>query len=215
MEIREKTTFDAWKKALRHIMDYGHDFKDKDGRTCREVLNLVVEVQEPLYDFEKPIDIMQQFEWVYPSKEELSSIIFNKEESATYEFSAGSRIFNYQKVKDQINDFVIPLLRKDKTSRRALISLINPVIDLDIISKNIPSLMFIYFKIVDDRINLTGMLRSNDFFVGWPGNSYQLVMLQRYVAEKIGVLPGIITTISCSAHMFQENFEMANKILGK
>jgi thymidylate synthase len=215
MEITEKTTFEAWKKALKYIMDYGSDFTDKDDRICREVLNLVVNVENPSSDFEKPIDIMQQFEWVYPTKEELSSIIFNKEESATYEFSAGSRIFNYQKVRDQINDFVIPLLRKDPNSRRAIISLFNPITDADISSKDIPSLMIIYFKIVNDTINLTCVLRSNDFFVGWPGNSYQMMMLQRYVAEKIDVKAGKITTMSGSAHMFHENFDMINKILVK
>src|SRR3989339_130973 len=122
MEIITKTTIDAWKKSLKFILDNGVDFEDKDARLCRELMNFELVIQDPEQDYEKPIDIMQQFEWIYPSKEELSAIILNKEESIGYEYNYGSRIFNYHGL-DQINDFIVPLLKKDPSSRRAVISL--------------------------------------------------------------------------------------------
>lgn len=215
MEIIEKTVFTAWKSSLIHIKDNGKDFKDTDGRVCREELNLTVIIEEPSTDFERPIDMMQEFEWIYPSKEELASIILNKEESAVYEYSYGPRIFHYERVVDQINDFVIPLLKKDPLSRRAVVSLFNPITDSDINSKNIPSLMFIYFKILNDKLSATCFIRSNDFFIGWPGNIYQIYVLQKYVAEKLGKGIGNLTTTSCSAHIFHEHFEMIDRILKK
>ena len=200
---------------LSYIKENGLDFTDRDNRMCREVLNMVVIVEEPSLDVDKPIDIMQQFEWTYPSKEELASIILNKEESAVYEYSYGPRIFNFQKNKDQINDFVIPLLKKDPTSRRAVVSLYNPSTDSNILSKNIPSIMFLNFKIVNDALNLTCFIRSNDFFIGWPGNIYQVYALQKSVAEKLQKSIGSLTTISSSAHVFHEHFEHVEKILAK
>jgi thymidylate synthase len=215
MEIVEKSLFESWKKALKYIMDFGQDFKDHDDRVCREVMNFTVTVEEPESDIDKPIDMMQQFEWIYPSKEELSSIILNKEESAPYEFSYGPRIFNFQKNKDQINDFVIPLLKKDASSRRAVVSVYNPSTDSNIFSKNIPSIMFLHFKIKSDRLNMACFIRSNDIFIGWPGNIYQLFILQKFVADKLSVKTGSLTTVSCSAHIFHEHFEYISKVLQK
>jgi len=214
MIINEKSCIDAWKKSLRYILDNGADFRDKDERQCREALNLVVNIEQPEHDYDKPIDIMKGFEWVYPSTEELSSIIFNREDLAIYEFSYGPRIFNFLGKKDQINDYVIPLLKNDPNSRRAIISLFNPQTDSDILNKNVPSLLSIHFKIKDGKLNCTCIIRSNDFFIGWPGNAYQIYLLQKYVSEKLNIKTGMLSTISCSAHIFHEHFENINKIIG-
>lgn len=214
MEIKEKSVLDAWKKSLSYVMDNGDDFVDKDGRTCREILNLIVIIESPEKDYEKPIDMMQQFEWVYPSKEELETIMLSKEQPASYEFSYGPRIFNF-KGKDQINDFIIPLLKKDPSSRRAMITLFDPSIDSNLLSKNIPSLTYIYFKIKENKLNITCGIRSNDLFIGWPGNIYQITILQKHVAELLGLSLGSLTMISGSAHIFQENFEMISGFIKK
>lgn len=211
MIIEEKTCIEAWKKSLNYIIAKGTDFIDIDKRQCREVLNLIVTIKEPEKDNDKLIDVMKKFEWIYPSCEELSAVMFNREDSAIYEYSYGPRIFNFGK-KDQINDFVIPLLRNDKNSRRAIVSLFNPSIDSEILSKNIPSLMLIHFKIVENKLNCTCVIRSNDCFIGWPGNIYQIYLLQKYVSEKVGVETGAISTFSCSAHVFHEHFENIKEI---
>ncbi len=215
MEIIETTTLQAWKSALSHIKSSGEDFIDHDDRTCREVLNLNITVNDPKKDFEKPIDMMQEFEWVYPAKEELSSIILNKTPSAAYEYTYGPRIFNYANQIDQINSFIIPLLKKDPSSRRAILSLFNPVTDSNNVSKNMTSLLFIYFKIKNNKLELTCFIRSNDFFIGWPGNIYQIFVLQKYTAEKLNIDTGALTTISCSAHIFHEHFEYIDSIIKK
>ncbi|MGV8150201.1 MAG: thymidylate synthase [Candidatus Woesearchaeota archaeon] len=214
MEIIKNSTMDSWKNALSYILQNGEDFVDKDGRQCRETLNLTITIEDPEKDFETPIDIMQQFEWVYPSKEELESIMLSRENLAGYEFSYGPRMSNF-KGKDQLNDFVIPLLKKDSTSRRAIVVLYDPSIDSNIISRNIPSLLYMHFKIRNGKLNLTGMIRSNDLFIGWPGNIYQMFIVQKYVSESLNIKTGSLTTISGSAHLFHEHFEMVEKILKK
>ena len=212
MNINEKNCVDAWKKALKYILDEGTDFTDLDDRQCRETLNLMVNIENPEKDYEKLIEIMKQFEWIYPTSEELSTIIFNKEDLAIYEYSYGPRIFNFAGKKDQINDFVIPLLKNDPNSRRAIISLFNPYTDSDILNKNIPSLMYVYFKIRDNILHCTCFIRSNDFFIGWPGNIYQIYLLQKYVADKVNIKTGSLSTMSCSAHVFHEHFDHIKKM---
>lgn len=213
MIINEKTCIEAWKKAIKYIIEKGEDFIDSDGRQCRETLNLVVNIEQPEKDHDKVIDTMKKFEWIYPTSEELSTIMFNKEDLAIYEFSYGPRIFNFLNKKDQINDYVIPLLKNDPNSRRAVISLFNPYTDSDVLNKNVPSLMFIHFKIKEDKLNCTCFIRSNDFFIGWPGNIYQIYLLQKHVADKLNRSSGALTTISCSAHVFHEHFEDVKKVM--
>jgi len=213
MIINEKICVDGWKKVLKYILDEGTDFTDTDNRQCREVLNLMVTIEQPEKDHDKLIDIMKQFEWIYPTSEELSTIIFNKEDLAIYEYSYGPRIFNFGNKKDQINDYIIPLLKSDPSSRRAVISLFNPSTDSDILNKNIPSLMYIYFKIKNNELICTCFIRSNDFFIGWPGNIYQIYLLQKYVSDKLYIKTGALSTMSCSAHIFHEHFEYVKKII--
>lgn len=213
MIITEKTCIESWKKALKAILDEGVDFMDTDKRQCRELLNLVINIEQPEKDYDKIIDELKKFEWTYPSVEELASIILNKENLAMYEYSYGPRIFNFLGNKDQVNDFIIPLLKNDPNSRRAVISLFNPQTDSEVLNKNVPSLMFIQYKIRDGKLNCTFLIRSNDLFIGWPGNVYQIYLLQKHVAEKLGLKTGMLSTISCSAHAFHEHFENVNEVL--
>jgi len=213
MIITENTCIDAWKKSLKAIIEQGIDFKDSDNRECREILNMVINIDNPEKDYEYILDELQIFDWIYPSLEELATIILNKENFAMYEYSYGPRIFNFNGVKDQVNDFIIPLLKHDPQSRRAILSLFNPQTDSDITNKNVPSLISVYYKIKDGLLNCTSIIRSNDIFIGWPGNIYQLYLLQKYVADKLGIKTGRITTISCSAHIFHEHFDNVKEIL--
>jgi thymidylate synthase len=213
MIISEKTCIESWKRALKAIIEEGSDFTDTDKRQCRELLNLVIDIEQPEKDYDKILDVLKKFEWIYPSVEELSSIILNKENLAMYEYNYGPRIFNFLGKKDQVHDFIIPLLKNDPNSRRAVISLFNPQTDSDILNKNVPSLMSIHFRIKNDRLNCTYLIRSNDTFIGWPGNIYQIYLLQKYIADKLNIKTGSLTTVSCSAHVFHEHFEDVKKIL--
>ncbi|HYD03846.1 MAG TPA: thymidylate synthase [Alphaproteobacteria bacterium] len=213
MIISEKTCMDAWKKALKYIIDNGSDFIDFDNRKCREAVNLMIKIENPESDYEKIIDLMKQFDWIYPTTEELSNIMFNKEESSMYEYSYGPRLFNFLGKKDQVNDYIIPMLKNYPKTRRAVISLFNPYTDSDMHNDNIPSLMFIHFKIVNNKLNCTFFVRSNEFFIGCPSDIYQMYLLQKYVADKVNIKTGSLTTVSCSAHIFHEHFDRINKVI--
>ncbi len=57
------------------------------------------------------------------------------------------------------------------------------------------------------------VIRSNDLFFGWPANIYQVSILQKFVAERIGCELGNIQTVSVSAHIFEDQFDDIKKIL--
>jgi len=214
-EIKKSTTIEAWKAALKYILEKGKDFEDKDERVCREILNLMLVIEDPSRDYQRPIEIMNGFEkWVYPSLDEIKQIMLTKEPSATYGSTIlGPRIFNYKNTLNQIDDFIIPLLKSDSTSRRAIVSVYDPIMDSKITMKQVISVTNIYFKIKDGKLNLTFFIRSCDYFIGWPVGLFQMHTIQKYVAEKLGILTGSITTISTSAHIFEDNLETIKEVI--
>lgn len=52
-------------------------------------------------------------------------------------------------------------------------------------------------------------------FGAWPRNVYALRKLQKMISEKIGIEMGSITTFSCSAHIYKNNWEKTKEIIQK
>jgi len=212
MEIIAKNTEEAWKKALKYIYEKGKDFVDKDDRTCREVLNLSLKIESPK-NIKKPIEILNSFrKWVYPPLEEIENFILGKKEIPGYYYNYGARAFNFSNI-NQIDGFVIPLLKKDRTSRRATIIFYSPMKDSFLFKKDIPGMIMANFNIRQDKLHVTTLIRSNDLFFGWPANIYQVYILQNYIAKKLNIKQGSITTVSISAHIFEDQFEDIEKVL--
>ena len=214
MEIRKDSTISAWKNTLRTILKEGDNFIDKDNRESKEMLNLIITINNPEQDIKEPISLMKNLKkWAYPSFDELEDVFFKKEASSVYYYTYGARIFNYSNTKNQVDDYVIPLLKKNPNTRRGIIILYHPLIDSAIELKESPSLLSIYFKITDDKLAVSTLIRSNDMFIGWPANVYQIFLLQKYVAEQLNISMGSMTTISHSAHIFKEYQQEVDEIL--
>jgi thymidylate synthase len=216
MEIIKKSTADAWKAALKVIKEEGREVIDHDSRLSREILNLTITISNPLNDVTEPISIMRELKkWVYPDPDELEDVIFQNESSNVYYYTYGARLFRYANTNNQIDDYIIPLLKQDKNTRRAISMIYYPPSDSVLSIKESPGVISIFFKIVDNKLTVSTLLRSNDVFIGWPANIYQIHLLQKYVADKLGLETGSITTISHSAHIFDEYKEEIAEILRK
>jgi thymidylate synthase len=206
MEVQSTNAKDLWMKALQLILSEGEEYTDKDGRICKEIMNLQLILKNPSSEtIEQPIDIITNFQdWIYPSKEELTSVMFKEVQTPTYEHTYGGRIFLFGNVKDQLREFVFPALKKNHLSRRAVVAIYNPLVDSDLTNKNTPALMYLQFRIKEGKLLLTANLRSNDILMGWPANIYQLFKLQEFVAKEMNTDIGSLTVISNSAHVFLE-----------
>jgi thymidylate synthase len=213
MEINKKTTLDAWRTALSYLIRNGKEYIDHNDRKTKEILNLSIHIENPSDDITSPIKIMRKSDkWVYPPLEEIESIILLKNLAPTYSYSYGPRIFNHNGV-NQIDDFIIPLLKKDPMSRRAVVNIWNPLKDSNIYKKDVPGLMMIDFKLRDNKLHTTYFVRSNDIFFGWPANIYQIYTLIKYITKELNCEVGSITSFSTSAHIFEDQYEGINEIL--
>lgn len=215
VELYAQTMIEAWHEAIRHILQEGKIFTDDDGKECLEAMNLAITVEQPTSSIVGIKKMRSSKKWRYPSEEELKAIMLRKESASIYEYLYGQRIFAYNGVFNQIEDYIIPLLQKRPHTRRATISLINPERDFTPGALNVPALVLIRFRVVDGKLTVTAVIRTSGFFTGWPANLYQLFQLQEYVANKVRLPIGNISTFSMSAHLHSEQLADIEEILGK
>lgn len=107
-------------------------------------------------------------------------------------------------------------LKKDKDSRQAVITLWNPLFDYEFIqTKDRPCNTTIYFKIREDKLNMTVSNRSNDLHLGLYGvNFVQFAQIQEFLAAALDVGIGHYIHLSDSLHVYQTS-EKTTDILSK
>jgi len=210
--IITKNVMEAWRIGIRHIKENGFVFLDDEKRECHEVSNFVLTIED-ISDAQRALHwIRSQGDWYYPSDDELSEAILSPHSQKTDRYVYGERIFSFNKKINQVDDYVIPLLQKKPTSRRAIIILANPIIDDVIKRSNFVSMISLWFRIVKGKLCITAIIRSSDYLLGWPANIYQTALLQKYVAQKLQLPVGSITTNALSAHYFTEDDWILEKL---
>lgn len=215
MEIETATMMEAWQEAIRRILTEGRVYIDDDKRECKELVNLKVTIERPSTAGEGVRAMRASRRRIYPSEEELADIMLHKEASPIYDYLYGQRIFDYSQSLNQVDEYIIPLLRQRPNSRRAVVCLLNPLRDLKLEAKNVLGLTLIHFRVIEKRLCVTAVIRTSGFFTGWPANVYQVAKLQEYVAHALALPQGSITTLSLSAHLYTESVEEIEEVLGK
>jgi thymidylate synthase len=214
MEIKDKTVEKVWKRMLKEVLEKGTEFIDRKNRLCKEVLNITATI-ETTESLTKPIEILSSFKkWTYPSLEELKAFMLEKEDIPGYYYHYGSRAFNYNGL-DQVNNYIIPLLKKEPTSKRGIVVFYGPEKDTLPLRKETPGMVLMNFNVRDKKLHITTVIRSNDLFYGWPGNIVQSYFLGEYISKELNVPIGTITTHSISAHIFEDQFEDIKKVIGE
>ena len=213
--IKEAQAMDAWKEALKYTLNNGKDFDDENKRVCREVMHLTAAITAPAEQtIAKPIERLHAFpHWKYPSLEEIKRAMLSNTLAPDYAYGYGQRIFNFQNAVNQVNDYVVPLLKDTKETRRAMVSIFDPINDAKLISTDTPGLIAFDFKLREEKLHITAIIRSNDIFFGWPANVYQAFVIQEYVRHQLGVDIGTLTTFSVSSHVFHDQMEFIKEVL--
>ena len=125
--------------------------------------------------------------------------------------SAYGYLMRYAFGFDQIEK-VIKLLRKDPTSRRAVINLNTPNENV-IETKDEPCTIALQFLIRNEKLYCTGMMRSNDIWFGFPYDVAFFTQLQMYIADRLELKYGTYTHFVVSMHLYDRNIKDIQKIL--
>lgn len=110
---------------------------------------------------------------------------------------------------------VVELLREDVETRRATISLYDPVRDTPAGLKDVPCNNWLSFRVGNDgRLHLNVATRSNDIVWGWSGiNTFEWSALLAVVCALTGLAQGTIRYNITSLHLYERHFQKARRIV--
>lgn len=101
---------------------------------------------------------------------------------------------------------IIELLKKDPTSRRAVLNISDPSINR-ITTKDMQCTVAIQFLIRNGKLEETVYMRSNDVYFGLPYDYVYFVSIALYIASKLGLELGSYTHHATSMHMYDRDAE--------
>jgi thymidylate synthase len=115
------------------------------------------------------------------------------------------------RLREQI-DWVIELLRAKSTTRRAVIP-IYQAIDCDISHREVPCTCTLQFLLRENRLELLVHMRSNDAFLGLPGDVFSFTMIQELVARALGAEMGRYKHFAGSLHLYDVDHQKAKHFI--
>jgi thymidylate synthase len=208
--IRKKNIGDAWLSLLYHIMRYGCHKPSSYSDDQIELLDLMTVTNENMKidDGSVIVDFKDYYLFTEDELDEYYAQIITSEPHGV-NYTYGQRLRNHNGI-DQIQG-IIDELKKEKFSRRAIAFTWN--VEKDTGNKNAPCLDLVQCNIQDNKLYLTGYIRSNDMVKAWVQNVYGLRRLQKLISDELHVNMGNLTTISCSAHIYESDVETVQSIL--
>lgn len=210
-KVRALTIAEGWIEVLRRIRLNGVVRPCSSGQ-WQELINLVTVItDEPLgFYFPEP-------NYLPCDRAALSAYVPQVLNDAPYlegvKYSYGQRMRSWFK-RDQIQQ-VIDKLAVEPDAASAVISLW----DVEDHEKGgSPCLNHIWFRIVDSKLSMTALFRSNDMFSAWVLNAMALRALQfsvykELVRSGLDIGMGELITISQSAHIYSDSWEFADRLI--
>ena len=99
---------------------------------------------------------------------------------------------------------VVGILKKDPASRRALINFNVPNVARMGTKDEICTIALV-FELRDGKLDCTGIMRSNDIWLGTPYDTVFFTSLQRHIADRLGVGYGKYTHYAVSLHAYERD----------
>lgn len=125
-------------------------------------------------------------------------------------WDSGDHLYHIDHI-DQLQK-VVQLLRKDRTTRRAVMSIYDPVRDAQP-GKDIPCNNWLSFISRGGALDLHVAIRSNDLIWGWSGiNAFEWSALLEIVAGLVGCAVGSLHFSITSLHIYDRHWSRADKL---
>ena len=119
--------------------------------------------------------------------------------------SKGKVMSNYgwQWERENQIDYVVTKLRKNKDTRHAAISIYDCK-EHDKYKKDTPCTYAVQFTIINDKLNMSVYMRSNDLWYGFCNDQYCFSMLQKLVADRLNMDTGWYFHHAHNMHLYND-----------
>ena len=209
--VQRDTLPEAYHAALTLLSNCGDITDCTDWNTKQKELSMTMVVQFPLSEpiiskcFVGGPEELQQY-----VMEMLDGILDFEIDRGNWEYTYHDRMIRYPGnngyLIDQVS-FIVNELRRNPSSRRAVI-LIRSKDDIE--SGDPACLQHIQYFIRNNHLDCDVLFRSNDACKATFMNAFALIMLQKRIADNLGIKVGTYTHRANSFHCYEKDFELLN-----
>lgn len=213
--VRGKNLATAWIRATDRVMRYGYEKETQAGLKEKEVIALSWTIESPDTDHLNHIDWPESLKRRVGIDDSIlaqyASIFLDKQKSPDVSYTYGNRLRSYRSSLDQI-DRMIEKLTRDPVTRRAYATTYDPIEDD---TKTSPPCLISLQALLDDtrKLHFVAYFRSHDILKAALPNAYGILHVFAYICQKTGFQPGTVTIHSTSAHVYEDDWEDAEKLL--
>lgn len=216
------TVAQTWLKILNLIQRYGKTEKTRyaSNNKLKEILNLtaIITKEDPQKEYlphYMPFS-MQELAAYYPemlTKRRIAGSAYNYGDRMRSQLASQGDTLQGKQV-NQIKE-IISLLKRRPFSKKAFAVLYRVDDWLKADTSDTPCMTQLHARITQNKLFVTAYFRSQDMFHGWPRNAFALRLLQKEIADGVGIAMGPLTIITMSAHMYADDWKTAENILSE
>lgn len=202
--VQESSLLRAWVKAVYAVMALGSLKGSEYGERQKQLLNLAV----ALGFYGRRVELEEGLLRRIPRSEferHLHSLL-DPERPEGVAYTYGERLRRHPEGGDQLST-ILGRLKSTPDTRRAVAVLWDHAVDQG--SREPPCILVVQGDLTSGYYNHTVYMRSNDVYAAWPLNAYAQARLAELVASELGVKLGSVTLVSCSAHIYEHDWERA------
>jgi len=211
-KIRKQYAGEAWLEIIKKIMKFGTIRESFHGNNCKELFNIAAVITD-----EDPTNF-KMFPYFQITAKDIQDYLpkFMTGERGTADYTYGERLWNFPKIENQdykykqVDEVIVDFLKRYPTDRAACAVIFGIQ---DHTAKSSPCMCFLQATNVENKLDLTAYFRSHDIFGGWLLNAFGLRTLQKYIADKLGWPIGNLTIYSNCAHIYDNNWPIAQEII--
>lgn len=115
--------------------------------------------------------------------------------------------YGWQWLRNNQLNKIIDKLRANKNTRQATISIYDGK-EIEFYIKDTPCTYAITFTIVNDKINMSVLMRSNDLWFGFCNDQYCFSKLLMYVADKLDLKVGTYYHHATNMHLYNKQLNI-------
>jgi len=115
--------------------------------------------------------------------------------------------YGYQWERNHQLDYVVSILRENPNTRRAAISIYDGK-EISDYSKDTPCTYAVQFTILNNKLNMSVYMRSNDLWYGFCIDQYCFSMLQQHIADRLSIEVGSYYHHAHNLHLYNDKINV-------
>ena len=213
--VKTECLSEAYHRALIELYNEGEVSECSDWNQKQKECSMTIVIEKPLKEpMISKLFIGGPRELEQYRQEILDGILDFEVEKGNWAYTYHDRMINYP--IDNVNlphvywlnqiDFVINELKRNQSSRRAVILVRNP--SEDAFSDDPACLQHIQYFIRNNKLHCKVLFRSNDACKANFMNMFAFILLQEKIAKELDIEVGSYTHRANSFHCYEKDFEM-------